>query len=128
MNAQFVFLSSGECPVYDNKEIQPSNCWSHPGSYVGQLSFITSHGDQILVEAGGGKKGLNKIVINNQIIATNKNATFPIVITGHAAAVNDKNVNHCSSPFTLTLHDSHHLSVNYSLWSMTIDNSDMFLI
>jgi len=135
MNARFVFLSSGECPVYNNNDkMKPSNCWSHPGSYFGLLSFMTIHGDQILVEAGGSKTGFNKIMINNKTIRTTtttsnteKDVAFPIIITGHDADNNNNNVDHCSQPFSMIVHDSHHLSINYSLWSMSIDSSDCFL-
>jgi len=130
MNARFVFLASGECPTYSGDDtVQPSNCWSHPGSYFGQLSFITNNGDQIMIQAGNGNEGFNKIMINNETIITEKKEKFPITITGHAKVNNnvDNNTQHCSSPFIMTLHDFHHLSLSYSLWTMEIDNSDMFL-
>ena len=127
----------------------PLNCWSHPGSYFGLLSFMTRNGDQIMIQAGNGQQGFHQIIINNQTIISssatsspttslssttndkkeNADVQFPIIITGHAAAnANNKiNAQHCSQPFTMIISDRHHLSLNYSIWSMTIDNSDMFL-
>jgi len=92
MNASFDFLSSGECPIYSEASIMPSNCWSHPGSYFGLLSFITNHGDQIMIQAGEGKEGFHEIMINNKSIMTattnnnEENVQYPITIslTGHA--------------------------------------------
>ena len=36
VNAKFMFLSSGRCPTI----IKPTNCWSHPGSYLGEIGFV----------------------------------------------------------------------------------------
>ena len=37
VNARFVFLSSGRCPVLEGATL--NNCYSHPGSYMGAISF-----------------------------------------------------------------------------------------
>ena len=37
VNSRFVFLTEGECPIIRGKK--DSNCWSHPGSYLGEMSF-----------------------------------------------------------------------------------------
>ena len=34
-NSKFVFLNQGACPVVDGKK--QKGCWSHPGSYLGEL-------------------------------------------------------------------------------------------
>jgi hypothetical protein len=35
LNSRFTFLASGACPVLNDSI--PSNCWSHPGSYLGEI-------------------------------------------------------------------------------------------
>ena len=37
VNARFAFLTQGSCPVIGG--VADSNCWSHPGSYLAELSF-----------------------------------------------------------------------------------------
>ena len=37
VNSRFVFLTEGQCPIIDG--VVDTNCWSHPGSYIGEMSF-----------------------------------------------------------------------------------------
>jgi len=130
LNAKFKFLSEGQCPNYKNNSIKAENCWSHPGSYFGSLAFMTNKGDKILVEAGSGVNGFQLITVNNKTINinnnNNNNIEWPIVINGKLNNIDDDNSS-SFEPFKLTIIDSHHLSFEYSLWSLLVDNSDQFL-
>ena len=68
VNARFVFLSSGRCPVVEG-EVQPS-CWSHPGSYLGAVSVqerVEGAGVQrLLLAAGAASTGFSAVQLNGQ--------------------------------------------------------------
>jgi hypothetical protein len=51
LNSKFVYLSSGQCD-YSN-----TPCWTHPGTYLGELGFLIS-GHQIKLVSGSHNAGL----------------------------------------------------------------------
>ena len=113
MNARFVFLGSGVCPVVSGITVT-TNCWSHPGSYFGALSFQTVD-QQLEVTAGSGKQGLQSVVLNGReltLIAGEK------IIAGEAGT---------DSALSITILDSHSLLLETGNYAIQLDNSDLFL-
>jgi len=109
VNARFVFLASGQCPRF--KDIAASNCWSHPGSYLGQVSFqqvVDGKIHQLLVTAGPANTGFESIELDGVTLAV-----------GHSSAI--------GSSFAVAITGSHSLSVRTVHFSFELSNSDMFV-
>ena len=67
VNTRFVFLDSGGCPMVDGAPL--SNCWSHPGSYMGAISIqVRSAYDGKLhtavVRAGSATTGFAEVTVD----------------------------------------------------------------
>ena len=110
INALFVFLSSGSCPVVSGVTAT-TNCWSHPGSYFGQLSFQTAHGSKLQIEAGSTTTGVKRITLDGQVTHMTAGNYF-------TSAQKD---------ITVTVISSHALSITVGNYELTVDNSDNFL-
>ena len=73
VNALFVFLNGGHCPTVSGRPSE--NCWSHPGSYIGDISFQhRSQADgtihRVLITAGDAQTGLGEIEVDGQEMAS----------------------------------------------------------
>lgn len=66
-NSRFVFLTQGECPVVGGRK--QKGCWSHPGSYLGELGLKTRAGDRIALIAGSAAEGFHAVTVNNKPLA-----------------------------------------------------------
>lgn len=106
LNARFVFLESGRCPTIEGKK--PIACWTHPGSYFGEVGVQTSTGDRILVRAGTAEDGLELVDVNGLQLIPGKNYTF--------------------STFNISCHvDGYGLTLNLGVYTLHIESSDAFL-
>lgn len=108
VNSRFVFLTDGECPIIDGKT--EANCWSHAGSYMGELSFqqtVDNQLHQLLLIAGPALTGFSGIVLN-----------------GASMTVNDT-FEH--GQFSVTVRSSHIVSVTVDNFAFELSNSDNFL-
>jgi len=63
VNSKFVFLSSGECPVVNG--VKAKGCFSHPGSYLGEIGLMTKAGERVKLVAGPASQGFHSITVNN---------------------------------------------------------------
>ena len=111
VNARFVFLSSGECPVLDGK--RDGNCWSHPGSYLGEIGMRVRSTDgsdehRLLVNAGDSKTGFAAVSVDGVAVSVGT-AVQP------AADIRVERVS------------THQLLVSTAQFSFVLDNSDMFI-
>ena len=103
VNARFRFRASGRCPDVP----KPTNCWSHPGSYLEAVGVATATGDKLHIASGGWNAGFSFVALNgvNMTVGTQPTAA-------DVAAV---------------------LSSNYSLrltvgnFELLLENSDHFL-
>ena len=102
LNAQFVFLNGGQCPVVDGKPL--TNCWSHPGSYFGSLALKTAEGDRLLITAGSHTDGLT-VALNEQ----------PLTASVNRAGL------------SVSVDNSFRVLIEAGLYSMVVENSDMFV-
>ena len=117
INGRFVFLDNGECPVLSTGVRVSTNCWSHPGSYFGALSFVTGAGDKVVMQAGGAQVGIAAIAING--VAVDLNAAV--------AAASGSPLPGTSSQLSVTVVNSHSVVIASGNYELTIDNSDRFL-
>jgi hypothetical protein len=110
LNAEFVFLTSGQCAFVDGKVM--TNCWSHPGSYFGSLGLRTINGDELIIRSGPAKKGFSLIQLNNQTLIEAQ------TVTGMSGS---------NEPLTLVIKNPHQMTLNTGLFEFEFENSDMFI-
>jgi len=63
-NSRFVFLSKGKCPIIDGRK--QKGCWSHPGSFLGELGLKTKSGDRIHITSGEASEGFSLVEVNGK--------------------------------------------------------------
>jgi len=112
-NARFVFLGEGRCPTIGetHSAISPlSNCFSHSGSYIGELGFQQVVGKEvstIFIKAGPASTGFSSVKFNGKELQTGQ-------------------INSIET-FSLNYTTSHTIKVQTSLFSFEFDNSDNFI-
>ena len=70
VNARFVFLTQGQCPLIDG--VQAYNCWTHPGLYMGALSFqqvVDGVVHSVVVTAGNSAEGFASVCVDGQALS-----------------------------------------------------------
>lgn len=113
INSQFAFLSGPRpCPLLPSSGLRSSACFTHDGSYLGNLALRTNADDRLLVEAGEAGSGFASVVLNGQPLQVGDRAVLHFVNQPSGAL-----------HFTST----HELSIVASLYQLDIDNSDAFL-
>ena len=108
VNARFVFLTEGECPMIAGAA--DTNCWSHPGSYLGELSFqqvVDGKLHAALVAAGSAKKGFSMVQVDGKQVRVGQTVSF--------------------GSFSLTLKSTHAVEITTEHFSFELSNSDMFV-
>jgi hypothetical protein len=106
-NSRFVFLSQGECPVVNGRK--QKSCWSHPGSYLGELGLKTKAGDQIHLITGPAKFGFESVTVNDQPVLEGQS----VLLAGGLGSV--------------SRNSTHVASVQIGNWDFVFENSDMFV-
>jgi len=68
LNSRFVFLQGPRsCPTLPSTGKLAVGCWTHDGSYLGNLGLQTISGDRVLIQSGGANDGL-KVLLNGKIM------------------------------------------------------------
>lgn len=106
-NSRFVFLNSGECPVVDG--VKQRGCFSHPGSYLGELGLKTSAGDRIHLQTGSARDGFKSVSVN-----------------GHELDIGET-VILAENMGTVSRNSTHLAAVAVGVWDFAFENSDHFL-
>ena len=108
VNSRFVFLTSGDCPVLDGaKDV---NCWSHPGSYLGEMGFLAAVDGKVhraLVSAGSAKRGFVSVQMDYKQLQVGDKVTF--------------------GEFSLHLRSTHIVTVTTDSFEFHLSNSDLFI-
>jgi hypothetical protein len=108
VNSRFVFLNEGECPIVNG--VKDSNCWSHPGSYLGEMSFqqvVDGKLHRALVVAGPAKSGFASIELDGKTLKVGDSMTF--------------------GSFAISMESTHHVSIQTENYSFELSNSDKFI-
>ena len=108
VNSRFVFLSEGECPNIDG--VADDNCWSHPGSYMGELSFQSVVDGELhaaLISAGKANKGFSMVQVDGKVLKVGDKVSFGF--------------------FSLEQVSTHKVVVNTDNFEFELSNSDMFV-
>jgi len=109
VNARFVFLSSGRCPIIDS--MAADNCWSHPGSYIGELSFQQRVDGRVhsgIVRSGAASSGFAEVVVDGQQLQVGESVSFGTLLT-------------------VTYTSTHAISVHTQHFAFQLHNSDRFI-
>jgi len=109
VNSRFVFLNGGECPVVGGVR-DTINCFSHPGSYLGEMSFqqvVNGTVHAALVEAGSAVDGFATVQVD-----------------GKSLSVGDK-VQY--GTFSVQVKSSHRMTVRTEHFEFELSNSDHFI-
>jgi hypothetical protein len=106
-NSRFVFLESGECPVVDGVEQQ--NCFTHPGSYLGELGLKSAEGDRIHILSGGAQQGLATVQVNGFRVPLHSTV---LLQEGRGA---------------VSLNTTHVVTVRLGKWTFIFENSDHYI-
>lgn len=64
-NSRFVLLKKGACPTVDGKPID-TPCFTHTGTYLGELGLETAAGDRLYIQAGSATTGFAQITLNDR--------------------------------------------------------------
>jgi len=108
VNSRFVFLTEGVCPIIDGaKDV---NCWSHPGSYLGEISFqavVDGKLHAALVQSGSASEGFSGVEVD-----------------GHALSVGDSVE---VGDFSIEYVSTHRVFVTTESFEFQLSNSDMFI-
>ena len=107
INALFVFLESGNCPIVDGEAL--TNCWSHPGSYFGSLALQTAAGDKLEIVSGAATSGFGAIRFDGEDVKVTKG------VEGTGAKL------------SFTVLSSHSVAVTIDNYRLVVENSDMFV-
>ena len=107
INARFVFLTSGRCPVVNGERLH--YCWSHPGSYFGAVSVQTATGDRLELLAGSASQGYARVALNGRELSVGNGS----LVEGYGMSV-----------LRSTSHALHIVVGNYEL---RLENSDAFI-
>jgi len=105
MNAKFVFLTTGQCPIIDGAKA--TNCWSHPGQYLGQIGIKTNAGERILLQGGAYNRGFAGVTVNNRELGIDQRVDL-------------------QNGFVMR-NGTHGVSVQASAFLFYFENSDMFI-
>ena len=108
VNARFVFLSSGRCPSVQGTAV--TNCWSHPGSYLGSLSFQQVVDGQLhtaVVVAGSADRGFRQVLVDGRALDVGQRVQL--------------------ASFSVRYLSSHVVEVDTAHFTFQLDNSDHFV-
>ena len=108
VNSRFVFLTKGECPIIDG--VADTNCWSHPGSYMGEMSFqqvVDGELHAALISSGSAKKGFSMVQVDGKALAIGDKVEF--------------------GSFSVTQTSTHQVTVQTETFEFLLSNSDLFI-
>jgi len=106
-NSRFVFLTSGACPIVDG--VKQKACWSHPGSFLGELGLKTREGDKIRIVSGSADAGFESVTVNGKELSVGST----LLLSGDMGSV--------------TRNSTHLTHVLVANWDFAFENSDMFV-
>jgi hypothetical protein len=106
-NSRFVFLEQGKCPVVNGKK--QKGCFSHAGSYLGELGLKTKAGDRIHFVSGDAQTGFAAVEINGKPLAMGDT----VLLAADMGSV--------------SYNSTHAASVSIGNWLFDFENSDMFI-
>ena len=115
LNTRFVFLQGPRpCPVMPSTGKQATTCWSHAGSYLGELAVKTSAGDRVHIVAGSAETGFSSVSMNLQPVKLESSSSLHYLNTNVPSG-------------SLVYNNTHELTLVCSYFTLTVENIDGFL-
>ena len=115
VNARFTFLDHGRCMHAANDSQPLFTCWSHPGSYLGELAVRTAGGDSVVIVAGAAETGFGSVHINGEALLTGDSMPLRAAAAG-------------LQPLTVTRPTIRTVTIAHAgLYTLTVENSDGFV-
>ena len=71
LNARFRYLSAGRCAAFPGA----SNCWSHPGSYLGEIGVVSAGGAKLHVMSGSWQHGFDSVTLDGVVLSVGANTS-----------------------------------------------------
>ena len=108
VNARFAFLTDGDCPWLDGKP--DTNCWSHPGSYLGEISYqaiVDGKLHAARIQAGTAQHGFATVQVDNKPLKVGGSVSF--------------------GAFSIKFASHHTVIVTTENFSFNLSNSDLFI-
>jgi hypothetical protein len=108
VNSRFLFLSEGKCPIING--VADSNCWSHPGSYLGEISYqqiVDGKPHAALITAGPAKKGFAAVQMDGRALKIGDKVTF--------------------GTFSVSFVSAYRVTISMEHFAFSLSNSDMFI-
>jgi len=93
--------------VVDGKK--QKNCFSHPGSYLGEIGIKTRTGDKIQLVAGPADDGFASIQVNAKDVAIGETVML------------------AENMGSLSVNGTHMVTVQVGNWNIVYENSDMYV-
>jgi hypothetical protein len=119
MNSRFVFLNHGDCPILHGRKAHA--CWSHPGSYLGEIGIKTLAGDRVHIASGSAKHGFAKVHLNGKALEMDDVSPLPGAVLKNSTGAFD-------TPDGWIVRNSTHLvSISVGNFLLQIENSDHFV-
>lgn len=117
INSRFVFLTGGECPILNGRKANA--CWTHPGSYLGDIGIKTAAGHRLLISSGSAKHGFKKVELNGEPLEFEEQMALPSLDSGLDGALGRDGF--------VVRNSTHLVTVQVSNFLLEIENSDHFL-
>jgi len=122
LNSRFVYLSTGSCQ-YNSTE-----CWSHPGTYLGQLGFnFAANGSNLMAVSGPHGEGMRLFLGGSELSPSVEPVTVPSIRAQWAISDSQVRLYHFTHDSAI-IRFSHRdqLLVETSDWLIRVTNSDHF--
>ena len=138
INGRFAFLGQkGQCVTqqsirrmnnrthssadFDRRAAAPIQCWSHPGSYIGELSVRTAEGVRLVVVPGTATAGFERIevTVDADEVGSEDELSASIELDHAGPRV--------WRDLTVTRLSSHHVLLQVSVFVLQLSSSDGFL-
>lgn len=103
LNSRFSFLTGPRpCPTMPSTGRKSSACWSHQGSYLGEIGLKVG-ADQVFVASGPASIGFSAITVNGKQMRVGES-------TNH-----------------VQFNSTHEVTLTFGAWTIELENSDMFI-
>jgi len=103
LNSRFVFLTGPRpCPTMPSTGRKSSACWSHAGSYLGEIGLKAGN-DQIFVASGAAATGFSAVTVNGKQLSVGASTSF------------------------IQFNSTHEITLTFGAWTIELENSDMFV-
>ena len=109
INARFVFLTEGRCPIV--RGLPAANCWSHPGSYMGEVSVqqvVDGQRHSAVIRSGAAQLGFASVNVDDQTLSVGERVAF-------------------GAAFSVQMTSPHSLLVRTLEFELLLGNSDHFI-